>query len=155
MAEVDHQQGHGGGDHGGNGGDAEDLGVDVLHDLAGLGPDGGRVGRTGEQGRQAGGSEPGVQPAARVRPPVGGVGGRGGVLAQMNSSFAFWAKTKASARFWVLALSAAGHEKRRPPTSVLRPFSLLLTVLSMTILTYMHLRFKGKTVPIPCQSCAI
>lgn len=87
MAEVDHQQGHGGGDHGGDGGDAQDLGVDILHDLAGLGPDGGGVGRAGEQGRQAGGQETGEQPAARVRPPVGGVLGRGEFFGQADSSF--------------------------------------------------------------------
>lgn len=48
-------------------------------------------------------------------------------------------------------LTAAGHEKRRPPASVPRPFLLVLTVLSMTILTYMDLRFKGKTLPKHCQ----
>lgn len=43
MAEVDHQQGYGGGDHGGDGGDAQELSVDILHDVAGLGPN--RCGR--------------------------------------------------------------------------------------------------------------
>ena len=51
-------------------------------------------------------------------------------------------------------LTAAGHEERRPPASVLRPFSLVVTVLSMTILTYMDLRFNSKTLPIYCQSTA-
>ena len=87
MAEVDHQQGYGGGDHSSDGGDAQDLGVDVLHDVAGLRPDGGGGGRAAQQGGQAGGGEPGEQPAARVRPTVGRVPGDGGMLGQVNSSF--------------------------------------------------------------------
>lgn len=98
MAEVDHQQGHSGGDHGGDGGDAQDLGVDVLHDVAGFRPDGGGGSRTVQQRRQAGRGEPCIQPAARARPAVGGVLGLSGMFGQANSSFVFWAKTKASAR---------------------------------------------------------
>lgn len=111
MAEIDHQQGHGGGDHGGDGGDAQDLGVHVLHDVAGLGPDGGGRGRTAEQRGGADGSKPCVQPAAWVRPTVGGILGRDGMLGQANSSFLFWAKTKASARLWVLACLPRGMKK--------------------------------------------
>lgn len=87
MPEVDHQQGHGGGDHGGDGGDAQNLGVDVLHDLAGLSPDGGSVGRAAQQWGQAGRGEPCVQPAAWARPAVGCVLGRSGMFGQANSSF--------------------------------------------------------------------
>lgn len=111
MPEVDHQQGHGGGDHGGDGGDAQDLGVDVLHDLAGFRPDGGSVGRAAQQRGQAGRGEPGVQPAAWARPAVGCVLGRSGMFGQANSSFLFWAKTKASARLWVLARLPRGMKK--------------------------------------------
>lgn len=149
MAEIDHQQGYCRCDHGGDGGDAEDLGVDVLHDLAGLRPDGGGgKGRTAQQRGGAGGGESRVQPAARVRPTAGPVLGWGKVFGQADSSFLCWAKTRASTGFEVLALLSAGHEKRRPPASVLRPFSLVVTVLSMTILTYIDLRFNGKTLPI-------
>ena len=35
-----------------------------------------------------------------------------------------------------------------------RPFSVLLTVLSIFILAYIDLRCNSKTVPILCQNCA-
>lgn len=146
MAEIDHQQGHGGCDHGGNGGDAQDLGVHVLHDVAGLGPDGGGRGRTAEQRDDADGGKPCVQPAAWVRPTVGGILGRDGMLGQVNSSFAFWAKTKPAPGFRVLA--CLRQDMKKTPSGVY-PVAVFTCAYSFE---HDHLNIYGFTVQ--GQNCA-
>ena len=72
AGKVHHQQRNGGRHDGGDGGNGEDLGVDVLHDVAGLCPD--RVGRKSRLTEQRGRADTQIgheRAASRVKPAPG------------------------------------------------------------------------------------
>ena len=148
MAEVDHQQGHGGGDHSGDGGDAQDLGVDVLHHLAGLGPEGvGSQGGLGQLRRHAGSEKAGIEDAAIV--PVlflRSIGERAFSVQSITSFFV--PENENSAHSVGRCPLRREHEKRRLIGVLPLSFSLVITVLSMIIVAYIDLRFNSKTLSI-------
>lgn len=74
AGEVHHQQCNGGRHDGGDGGDGEDLGVDVLHHLAGLRPN--RISREGRLTEQRGRADAQIgheRAASKVKPAPRGV----------------------------------------------------------------------------------
>lgn len=78
------------------------------------------------------------------------------VLIQGETSFliVFLPKKKQHPSVWMLSQWPQKGKEKDASSVLLWPFSVVLTVLSMVIVTYMDLRFKGKTAPILRQSNA-
>lgn len=151
AGEIHHHQGHRSRHDGGNGGDAENLGVDVLHHLAGLGPESiRRKSRLTEQRRQAGSKKTGVEGAPIVTALFLRSFRECGFSIQSMTSF-FRGKRGQHPEYRALSF-AAGHEKRRLFGVAPQSFSLVFTVLSILSLTHMDLQVNTKTLSIHSQT---
>lgn len=154
AGEVHHQERHSRRHDGGDGGDGEDLVVDIFHDIVGFRPDRctsrrdrlteqrGQTGAQVDHEGAAGGAQLVFAPAKAQR--------RRFVLIQGKTSFLieFLLKKKQHPSVSDAVSVAAEGQEKDAGGILLRSFSVVLTVLSMVSLTYMDLRFKGKNVPI-------